>query len=529
MTVSSELSRNDYVGNGATDTYSFTFSAQSSDDIEVTLRDLDGLETNPDFTVTFNDDHTGSITLTAGNLTADYALTIRRAPSITQPTSFRNQREFFASRHEDAYDRIVHVCQKLADADARTLFVPVTEGSFDGELPTAETRAERVLGFDSNGDLTTYSTGVGIGATSFANVAVSGQSTVVADSAEDTLNLAAGSNITITTDASTDTVTVAATTVNSFATIAVSGQSNVVADSQTDTLTLEAGSGVTITTNATTDTVTIAASGLALASVFSKIDSATVTAITSATTATINRMHLVSGTSADYDITMPAASGNTGNVVGFQVKDWSAANKQYRLDAGGTVKIAGRTRYLQLLHTNCVLFISDGTDWQPLVLNLDTPWVDGGAITITGSSSNPTKGTTVVDKIYWRRANSGMEAKYEYEQSTGSSAGSGTYLLDVPFTIDTTLVKAFGTAGGSTKLHRSTIGPASFWGGTLRYNFGTASVYDSGKIRITSHKITNVSSGGIFEEELVVFGSAEFSFGTNVAFSASISVPIVNW
>jgi hypothetical protein len=45
---------------------------------------------------------------------------------------------------------------------------------------------------------------------------------------------------------------------NAFANVAVSGQTTVAADSKTDTLTLAAGSNVTITTNATTDTVTIA-------------------------------------------------------------------------------------------------------------------------------------------------------------------------------------------------------------------------------------------------------------------------------
>lgn len=53
---------------------------------------------------------------------------------------------------------------------------------------------------------------------SFANVAVSGQSTVVADNVSDTLTLAAGSNITLTTNASTDTVTISATSGTSLAT-----------------------------------------------------------------------------------------------------------------------------------------------------------------------------------------------------------------------------------------------------------------------------------------------------------------------
>lgn len=105
----------------------------------------------------------------------------------------------------------------------------------------------------------------GSSSNSFANIAVSGQTTVVADSSTDTLTLVAGSGISITTDAGADSVTITATggggSSNSFANIAVSGQSNVVADSSTDILTLAAGSGISITTDAGSDTITIAASG----------------------------------------------------------------------------------------------------------------------------------------------------------------------------------------------------------------------------------------------------------------------------
>ena len=74
---------------------------------------------------------------------------------------------------------------------------------------------------------------------------------------------------------------------------------------------------------------------------------------------------------------------------------FAAASKQFTLDAGGTVKIASRTRYLVLLHTNVVLLRWDGTDWQPLVLCLDTPWVlsnvDSGKVQITAVTTNPTR------------------------------------------------------------------------------------------------------------------------------------------
>lgn len=176
------------------------------------------------------------------------------------------------------------------------------------------------------------------------------------------------------------------------------------------------------------------------------ISNTTEIAVTTTATATINRMHVVSGTTTDYTITLPSASANSGSVIGFRVKDFSVASKQFVLDAGVGVKIAARTRFLTLLHTNVVLFISDGTDWQPLVLCLDTPWVDAGALAILGSSSNPTKGTVNVDKFVWRRSGRDMQAVYRYNQSAAGTAGSGFYFFNLPIgSVDASLVATWNS------------------------------------------------------------------------------------
>ena len=102
-------------------------------------------------------------------------------------------------------------------------------------------------------------TNTATGANAFGNVAVSGQTTVAADTTSDTLTIVAGTGISITTDATTDTLTItnSSPNTNSFANVSVSGQSTVAADAIADTLTLVAGTGISITTNATTDSVTI--------------------------------------------------------------------------------------------------------------------------------------------------------------------------------------------------------------------------------------------------------------------------------
>lgn len=188
---------------------------------------------------------------------------------------------------------------------------------------------------------------------------------------------------------------------------------------------------------------TISATGV----FWAKISNSSTIAVTGTVTATINRLHVVSGTSASYTITLPSASA--GDVIGFTVKDFASADKFYKLDAGAGVLICGRTRYLTLTHTNVVLLIYDGTAWQPLVLNLDSPWATQTTITITGSITNPTKGTTSIDEVQWCRRGSNVHVRWRYLQSTAGTAGSGDYFIDMPtgITIDTGVHATITTAG----------------------------------------------------------------------------------
>jgi len=59
-------------------------------------------------------------------------------------------------------------------------------------------------------------------------------------------------------------------------------------------------------------------------------------------------------------------------------------------------------------------------------------WTYGGTVTIRGSTSNPTKGTVVEDKFYYRRVGDSLEVNFAYEQSSAGSAGSGNYEFVLP-------------------------------------------------------------------------------------------------
>lgn len=148
--------RQDYLGNGATATYSFNFLIFDDDDLLVTKRDTSNVETTlvktTDYTVTgMGLAAGGSITLTAGNLTSGYTLTIRRVVPLVQTTDLRNQQSFFAEVHEDTFDYLMMAIQQLNDASGRSIRLPETAdpATFDTELPFPS--AGQILMWDPTG------------------------------------------------------------------------------------------------------------------------------------------------------------------------------------------------------------------------------------------------------------------------------------------------------------------------------------------------------------------------------------------
>lgn len=158
-TVSTTAPRNDYVGTGATATYSYTFRIFAATDLRVTTRNTAGVETTltypTDYTVTgVNRASGGTIVLTAGNLTTDYALTIRFDRTPRQSTDLRNQGSFLPQTHEDKFDELTRYAQQHEDVIARSLHLPETEVGTSAAtmLPGAASRASQYLAFDASGN-----------------------------------------------------------------------------------------------------------------------------------------------------------------------------------------------------------------------------------------------------------------------------------------------------------------------------------------------------------------------------------------
>lgn len=140
MTVSAAASRNDYVGTGLVDTYTYSFRITSAADLLVTTRDTAGLET----TLTYPTDYSvtgvgvfsgGTITLTAGVLALDYALTIRDDPTVQQDTDLRNQAGPYQEALEDALDYATRIVKSQQDVLDRALTLSETITGVSAELP----------------------------------------------------------------------------------------------------------------------------------------------------------------------------------------------------------------------------------------------------------------------------------------------------------------------------------------------------------------------------------------------------------
>ena len=154
MTISSTNSRVDAIGNDSTATYNYTFRIFLNTDLQVTVRDSDGLETQltltTDYTVTgVGSASGGTIVLvhnnqdwisSSGYLDNDYTITIKRVVPLTQITDIRNQGDFYPETHEDQFDKLTMIDQQQQDAIDRSITLPVTidPSDFSTELPVPE-------------------------------------------------------------------------------------------------------------------------------------------------------------------------------------------------------------------------------------------------------------------------------------------------------------------------------------------------------------------------------------------------------
>jgi len=139
-----------YAASG-TGPYAFTFEILANTDIAV-YKDDALLTLTTDYTVTINANGTGSVTLTASP-TGATQIAIVGNRTIQRTTDFVTGGDFFANTVNDEMDQQTIFAQQNAEGLQRALSAPQTDPtSINMTLPRASLRANKTLGFDSNGN-----------------------------------------------------------------------------------------------------------------------------------------------------------------------------------------------------------------------------------------------------------------------------------------------------------------------------------------------------------------------------------------
>ena len=151
-------------------------------------------------------------------------------------------------------------------------------------------------------------------------------------------------------------------------------------------------------------------------------------------------------------------------------------------------------------------------------------WQDGGALTITATTTNPTKGTTSKDKIWWKRVGDSAEIYVEYTQTGSGTAGSGSYKITLPagLSIDTTKVSTRTPGNSSTDSGNNHIGSGSIGSGS---SAGSVSVYAASATEVWC--VASVLNAG---PTISSWGSSNYTLATSdLRISFSARIPITGW
>lgn len=174
MTISSTTTKSSGSGNGTQHSFAYGFKIFANGDLTVLVRSSTGTETvkvlDTDYVVTnagnssggnvlfkFNTGNTGDAHYSATDKRPQSGETvvIRRNLTLTQGTDYVENDPFPAASHENALDRITMIAQQLQEELDRSLKISRTNTMTSTEFTTsASDRANKILSFDSSGELT---------------------------------------------------------------------------------------------------------------------------------------------------------------------------------------------------------------------------------------------------------------------------------------------------------------------------------------------------------------------------------------
>ena len=159
MTISTTTIKDSYSGNDGTTAFTYNFKIPDEDFIQVIIRDSDGNETvntkTTHYTVSGVGDDSGTVTMVTPPATGE-TLVLRRSTTQTQGLDLIENDPMPADNLETAFDKNLSIAQELQEQINRSFKVSRTNTITSSEFTTNATdRANRAIGFDDSGDLTT--------------------------------------------------------------------------------------------------------------------------------------------------------------------------------------------------------------------------------------------------------------------------------------------------------------------------------------------------------------------------------------
>ena len=225
-------------------------------------------------------------------------------------------------------------------------------------------------------------------------------------------------------------------------------------------------------------------------------------------------------------VNLYTAVGNNGRNLVIQKTDNSLTNI-ITVDPSGSETLTGAstTTLTTTLNTGgeSLSIISNGSNWFIDSRKTRTLLDRSSTTVIAGVTSNPSKGGTSVDRCWWYRDGRYAYILFDYQQTSGGSAGSGAYLLNFcGLTADTTITGTNTNTGATNSQGPGTL-LSSFKGNqgtTDPFDTATAAVYDSTRFRIV----------GRHSNTLAIWSSADNSLNnTTVNMTGWLKVPISGW
>lgn len=230
---------------------------------------------------------------------------------------------------------------------------------------------------------------------------------------------------------------------------------------------------------------------------------------------------IVTASSASFTLTLPTAVGVTGKTYTIRHAGTSLS-QVYTLATNGQT-IGGIASGSYSLYTNgeVLSIYSDNANWQISSHRTITPVVNAGALTVTGSTLDPIKGTVTVDKFLWSREGSRIHFWYLYNQTAQGSGttGTGDYSLNLPtgLTIDSSLISFNTTVYGQNTGDLQTM--TKFGTGNFSSVTSNTVVYAATSSTL---KVWAVGTG-VWSGTLGAFSNSTFSMGIWG------EIPIANW